>query len=178
MSNIELLREQWLWNREVRSIFLFIVFLSGVICTLFLYSSMGPNAIAAGFLTFILIGTIIGCIYGYVGKKVLKLKKSLDYPDGEIGEGLMQIGNIQSPGFIIMNENELVLVPLVGNRLFIPFSDIQSVRETWNMYGKGFLWKRTFLISAPQNRRIAFALGPSLANRWRIRLLRGGGQHV
>ena len=76
---------------------------------------------------------------------------------------------------VIMKETELLLVPLVGKRLTVPLEDIESVREAGNMYGKGFLWKRAFLLKAPQNKRIGFAVAPSTASRWRDRLCPGGG---
>ena len=76
-----------------------------------------------------------------------------------------------------MKEAELVLVPLVGKRLTVPFDDIESVRESRSLHGKGFLWKRAFHIKAPQRKHIGFAVPPSVADRWRDRL-RLVGRHV
>jgi hypothetical protein len=114
----------------------------------------------------------------YVGRKVRVLSESLAGEEGDVAEALAHIGSIQGPAIVIMKETELVLVPLAGKRLSVPLDDIESVREAGNMYGKGFLWKRAFLVKAPQNKRIGLAVAPSVAGRWRDRLNPAGRCHV
>jgi hypothetical protein len=167
---MEVLREQWMWNREARSIWLWVFCASGSVLGTVLYRVLGPVGLAVGLLPFLLTCAIVAPIYGYVGGRVRALWKSVVAEEGEMAEGLAQIGGIQGPAIVVLKEAEFVLVPLVGSRLTVPFDEIESVRETGSMYGKGFLWKRAFLVEAPQNERIAFAVAPSVAARWRERL--------
>jgi hypothetical protein len=167
-----------MWNREARSIWLWVLIVSGVVLGAILYQSLGAAGLAVGFLPFLLTCAIVGPMYGYVGRKVRALRESLAGEEGDMAEGLAQIGNIQAPAIAIMKETELVLVPMVGKRLTVPLDDIESVREAGNMYGKGFLWKRAFLVEAPQKKRIGFAVAPSVAARWRDRLRPVGRPHV
>jgi hypothetical protein len=178
VNNREVLREQWMWNREARSIWLWVFFATGVILGAILYRFQGATGLAVGFLPFLLVCAIVGPVYGHVGGKVRALRESLEGEEGDRAEGLAQIGGIQGPAIAIMKESELVLVPMVGKRLHVPFDQIESVREAGNMYGKGFLWKRVFLVDAPQNKRIGFAVAPSVADRWRDRLRPVGRRHV
>ena len=178
MKNMEVLREQWMWNREARSIWLWVFIASGVTLAAILYRFQGAMGLAVGFLPFLLTCAIVGPMYGYVGRKVRALRESLAGEEGDMAEGLANIGRIQGPAIVIMRERELVLVPLVGKRLSVPLDDIESVREAGNMYGKGFLWKRAFLLKAPQNKRIGFAVAPSVAGRWRDLLIPAGRRHV
>ncbi len=117
-------------------------------------------------------------MYGHVDRKVRALRESVGGEEGDLAEALAHIGNVQGPAMVIMKKTELLLVPLVGKRLTVPLEDIESVREAGNMYGKGFLWKRAFLLKAPQNKRIGFAVAPSAASRWRDRLCPGERGHV
>jgi hypothetical protein len=175
---MEVLREQWLWNREARSIWLWVIIASGVVLAAILYQFQGGMGLAAGFLPFLLTCAIVGPMYGHVDRKVRALRDSLADEEGGMAEGLANIGSVQGPAIVILKEAELVLVPLVGKRLTVPLDDIESVREAGNMYGKGFLWKRAFLVKAPQNKRIGFAVAPSVARRWRDRLSPARGRHV
>jgi hypothetical protein len=175
---MEVLREQWMWNREARSILLWGFIASGVILAALLHQLQGAIGLAVGFLPFLLVCAIVGPMYGYVGGKVRGLRESLEGEEGDMAEALAHIGNIQGPAIVIMKEAELVLVPLVGKRLTVPFDDIESIREAGRMQGKGFLWKRAFLIKAPQSKHLGFAVAPSVAGRWRDRLSRVGRRHV
>ena len=178
MNNMEVLREQWMWNREARSIWLWSFIAFGVVLAAILYQFQGAVGLATGFLPFLLACVIVGPMYGHVGRKLLALRKSLAGEEGDMAEALANIGSVQGPAMVIMKETELLLVPLVGKRLTVPLEDIESVREAGNMYGKGFLWKRAFLLKAPQNKRIGFAVAPSTASRWRDRLCPRGRGHV
>ena len=178
MTNKEVLREQWMWNREARSIWLWVYIASGFFLAAILFPLQGPAGLAAGFLPFLLTCAIVGPMYANVGRKLRALRKSLAGEGGDMAEGLTTIGRIQGPGIVIMKETELVLVHLVGRRVSVPLDDVESVREAGNMYGKGFLWKRAFLVEAPRESRIAFAVAPSVAARWRGRLRASGRRLV
>ncbi len=175
---METLREQWLWNGDARLIFVSVLLFVGLVATAALFPSEGLAAFAIGLLPCAGSAAIVGLIYGYVGKRVRALQESLAGELGERSEALAQIGKLQSPAIAILTDNELVLVPLVGERLTVPFAEMRSVREGRHLYGKSFVWKRAFLIEAPQNARIGFAVAPSVAGRWRHRLMRRGCGHV
>jgi hypothetical protein len=178
VNNREVLREQWMWNREARSIWLWVFFATGVILGAILYPFLGAVGLAVGCLPFLLVCAIVGPVYGYVGGKVRALRESLEGEEGDMAEGLAQIGGIQGPAIVIMREGELVLVPMVGKRLSVPLGQIESVREARSLHGKGLVWKRVFLVDAPKNERIGFAVAPSVADRWRDRLRPVGRRHV
>ena len=46
MKNMEVLREQWMWNREARSIWLWACIVSGVILAAILYQFQGGMGLA------------------------------------------------------------------------------------------------------------------------------------
>jgi len=114
MKNMEILREQWMWNKEARSILLWSCIVIGIVLTAAIYPSQGHLSLAIGLGPFILVCIIIGPIYRYVGTKVQSLKKSATDEDGDMAEALSFIGKIQSPAIVIMKEKELVLIPIVG----------------------------------------------------------------
>jgi hypothetical protein len=116
---MEVLREQWMWNRETRSMWLWVFIASGVILGAILYPLQGVMGLAAGFLPFLLACAILGPIYGHVDRKVRALRESLAGEEGDVAEGLANIGSVQGPAIVIMKETELVLVPLVGKRLTV-----------------------------------------------------------
>jgi hypothetical protein len=178
VTNREVLREQWMWNREARSIWLWVFAASGVVLGAILYQPFGLLGLAVGFLPFLLVCAIVGPIYGWVDRRMRALRQSLAGEDGEMAEGLAKVGYLQGPAMVIMKETEILLVLLTGRRLAVPLGDIESVREGWNLYGKGFVWKRAFLVKAPQNKRIGFAVAPSVADRWRERLSAVGWRHA
>jgi hypothetical protein len=169
---MEILREQWLWHGTARRIWLWHPYVLGVVASVVVFPFERPLALMLLCIA-LAIGALIGSIYGYVGKKVRALKQSLAEEEGEMAEVVAQIGNTQSPAVAIMKKQELVLVPLVGDRLTVPFADIQSVQEGGTLYGKGFLWKCVFKIKTPQKRHIGFAVPPSVADRWRRPLRQG-----
>ncbi len=52
MKNMEVLREQWMWNREARSIWLWVFIAFGVVLAAILYPFQGAVGLATGFLPF------------------------------------------------------------------------------------------------------------------------------
>lgn len=178
MTNMEALREQWMWNGVALRIFLWALLIGGLLTSLVLYPFRGGVAVLLGQLPFLGTGAMIGLIYGIVGKKVRALSRSLSGEPGEQVEALVHVGNIQSPAIAILRSDEIVLVPIVGKRLAVPLRDMQSLREGRSLHGKGFVYKRVFLFQTPDHRRIGFALPPAVANRWRGRLRQAGRRDV
>ena len=73
----------------------------------------------------------------------------------------------------VLSETELVLAPIVGERRTVPLLDIESVRESGNMFGKGFVWKRAFILEVADTPRLAFAVPAPTALRWGTSLAQG-----
>jgi hypothetical protein len=178
VTNLEILREQWMWNAEARRIWLWLFFIAGLVLAGVLWPVLGPAALLVGLLPLAASGALIGAIFAVVGKKVRALKDSLAGEPSDMAEAMVQIGGVQCPAIAILTYKELVLVPLAGERLIVPLADMESVREGRSLYGKGFVWKCAFLVKAPQNKRIGFAVAPSVAERWRPLLRRAGRKHV
>ena len=88
------LREKWPWNAEFLKAFLIIPSLLGIVVAVAFYPSAGVQSL--WFLSAIPAGVVFRLIYGAVGKRVLHLKTQYIEDPGEVVEGLLVIGNIQS----------------------------------------------------------------------------------
>ena len=130
------------------------------------------GAYALWFATAIPFGLVFRGIYGVVGSKVDALHRELSTRDGEAVESLMVIGRVQSPGIAILHDADLTLVPIVGQRRTISLTDITILKQGRWLPGK-FVWgKEAFILSTPQDKRLAFAVAESVGRRW-ARALRG-----
>jgi len=170
MKPDERLRDQWMWNQGQLRVASWVPIVVAGVVTAASYPRFGTDALY--FLLFGLRGPLFRAIYGVVGRKVQAVKATLVVGDGDLAESLMVIGKTQAPGVAILREGELLLAPIVGERRTIPLDDIVSVRETGNMFGKGFVWKRAFILEVPGTPRLAFAVPTPVARRWAIRLSR------
>ena len=79
---------------------------------------------------------------------------------------------MQSPGIAILHDAELTLVPIVGQRRTISRTDITILRRGRWLPGKYVWGKEAFILSTPQDKRLAFAVAESVGRRW-ARTLRG-----
>ena len=142
--------------------------LMGIAATVALYPYVGAQAF--WFLTAILAGVVMYLVYGAVGRRVEALKDQFrDGPD-EWAEGLLVIGKIECPGLVVMRCSELELVPIVGKRFILPFSEIVMFKEGRWLPGK-FVWgKRAFNFGVPSKKRLAFAVAESIGAQWSARL--------
>ena len=173
MTWTERLSEEWAWNLDLRFWLLFVPV--GVVLSLPLLLLTPPGesplyvlagSAALGFS----ICLPLGLVYGVVGRKVQALKRSIAPEGGEMTESLMVLGRIQSPGVVVMKDDGIVLVPLVGRRQAVSFADIQSVREVSWLNGKKLFRKRGFYLKTSDPRIIGFAVPPSVGLRWAPKL--------
>jgi hypothetical protein len=158
------LRDKWMWNRELRRILVISFVVLSIIMTLALYPSWGLYSLLN--LLFSLIGISVSAMYGFVGKKVQKLKDTFSTDDCDLEETLIINGKIQSPGIAVLKEDKLALIPIVGNSITIMLRDIVSFREVSWFNGKMLWSKKGFYLNLKSPRRIGFAVKEDAGNRW------------
>lgn len=157
-------REKWPWNAEFLRVFLIVPSLIGIAAAAAFYASAGVHAL--WFLSGILVGVIILLIYGTVGKRVIRLKDEYIDDPGEVVEGLLVIGRIESPGIVILRDNELVLIPIVGDGCTILLNELEVLKEGRMLPGKYVWGKRAFILKTHLQKRLAFAVGETIGERW------------
>ncbi len=163
-------REQWPWNDGYLRAFTLVPAVLGLGATVILFPIYG--AYALWFSTVIPFGLVFRGIYGVVGSKMDALRRDVGMHDGEAFESLMVIGRVQSPGIAILDDSQLTLIPIVGKRRTIWLANVTVLREGRWLPGKYVWGKWAFILSTPQNKRLAFAVAESVGRRW-ARALRG-----
>ena len=161
---IKRLREKWPWNAESLIAILIIPSLFGIVGAAAFYPSAGSQSL--WFLSAVVAGIVFRLMYGVVGKKVNKLKDEYRGDPGEVVEGLLVVGIIQSPGIVILRSDELELVPIAGKGYTIPFNELEVFKEGHMLPGK-FVWgKRAFILKSHLKKRLAFAVEEIIGERW------------
>jgi len=158
------LREKWPWNAEALRAILIIPSLSGIVLTAALYPFAGVKSL--WFLSAVVAGVVFSLMYGVVGKKVNKLKNEYKGDPGEIVEGLLVVGIIQSPGIAILRKDELELIPIAGKGYTIPLNELEVFKEGHMLPGKYVWGKRAFILKSHLKKRLAFAVEESIGERW------------
>lgn len=172
MNNATGFRENWPWNKNFLRLMFLVPSALGILATALCYPIAGIHAL--WFLTAIFAGVVMYVVYGFVGNKVTALKEKNARHQGEMAEGLLVIGGIQSPGIVIMRTNEIELIPIVGKSCKIPFDAIRSTKEGRWLPGK-FVWgKLAFNFDTTLEKRLAFAVAESVGKRWSPTLSRPG----
>ena len=105
-------------------------------------------------------------IYGSVGKRVAALERAA--APGAV-HALMVNGMIQAPGLASIDENKIVLHPIVGNRVEIPLADIVETTETFAFNGKAVPGKTAFWFKVNGRKRLGVAVSNQYAADWRRR---------
>lgn len=160
--------ERWLWEREALVVFVGLMVLVSVVLIGILYPILGSKAFFA--LVFAGVGLVCGIVYGIVCRKVERLRLFIS-AEGEEGiQSLIINGLIQSPGISFFKDDEIVLCPLVGERLTIRVADVASFRQVRWFNGKLLLFKTGFWLSVPGGGRLGVAVGNSYAELLRSRL--------
>lgn len=168
------LKQSWPWNRNFQRLFFLVPSLVGLLLTLFYYSTGGVYSL--WFLTGIPIGLVLWRIYHAVGNRVEALLASYREDDGEVIEGLLVLGRLQSPGLAILREQELELAPIVGHKVIVPLEQVRIQKEGRMLPGK-FVWgKRAFILQPVHLQRLAFAVEESVGRRWSRYFNRSEGQ--
>ena len=133
-------QEKWPWNKELLKYFLIIPTAAGVVLTIILYFFIGINSF--WFLCSILIGLMLGFMYGYVGKKVEQLKNRFKDDEGEVVESLTVIQKYESPGIVILRKEELVVINILNRRATISLNKKKIHKLLNNINMKNFAWRK------------------------------------
>ncbi len=160
------LRDQWLWSRTFVQVFLLTPVAVTLVVVACLYPVLGRLALL--FLLLVLLGPLLGVIWGVMGSKVRTLKESFADEEGEVAESLIVNGRLQSPGVAVLTPTELILAPVVGETRRIKLDEIRSVRLTRLFNGKTMPWKRWLVLSTSPP--LGFALPEATACRWSAKL--------
>ncbi len=169
MSHQETLREKWMWNREMSQCWGNGFITIGIVMAIGLYPFIGLYSLF--FLALCFLGFLWGFTYGIVDRKVKAQWDSLAAQGGERAESLIVNGAVESPGVAVLKEKELVLSPIVGNRLTLLLSEMTFVREVVFLNGRKLVGKRRFVIETADSRRIGFAVPESVGSRWVSKLV-------
>ena len=176
-DNKDSIFQKWFWDpRPLRIIVAIFILIPSALALVF-YFLVGARAFCI--LAFASIGVGAWIVLGAVGKRVQALRCSLSSEEGEPVDSLIVNGKIQSPGIALLREDELVLVPIVGERVAVPLADIRSVRET-SWYNGSLLWfkKKGFWLDVPGRKRLGVAVTNSYAELFRNRLSREARSHT
>jgi len=89
--------------------------------------SIGQQGLQA--LWFLGFAPLFGLGYGFVGKKIARIRDAIPPDEGVVIPGLIVRGVIESAGIVVLGEESLILHPLVGKPSATKLSEILSVRE-------------------------------------------------
>lgn len=128
-------------------------------------------------LIFALIGPFIAVIYGFVGRKIARLRRSIPAEEGTQIPGLLVSGKIEAAGIVILGSESLIFQPVVGARSQINRGEISSFREVSWFNGSLLIGKTGFWFNVPGRKRFACAVPNSFADEFRA-WLAGGGKDV
>lgn len=155
-------RDLWLWNSKLLRPVVHFSIGATLVVVITGYAIVGTESLY--FLLFGLVGPLIGLIYGFVGKKVQQLKASIPPNSGVMAESLIVLNKIQSPGIVVLSNEKLRLIPIIGKELQMDLKDITFLRKVKYFNGKTLLWKKWLVLST--NPRLGFALPEEEANAW------------
>lgn len=158
------LRDMWMWQRPLMKAWVSVLVLVPIVAGCVLYPFLGPEALVA--FSFAGIGVIGWVVYSWVGNKVERIRRRLTVPDGEVVEGLIVNGIIQSPGVVILRSSEVELIPIVGGVITVPFSEISSLRLTRWFNGVYYKWKTGVWLVVAGRQRLGFAVATNIAYKW------------
>jgi len=168
---VKRLREQWPWNPGFLRLMPVVPSTIGIVAAAASYPAAGAQAL--WFLSAIPVGMLLRGIYGAVGRRVERLGAAYENEPGDVAEGLLVTGKVQSPGLAVLRSGELVLVPLVGEGCTIPLDELQLLKEGRTLQGKYVWGKRAFILRPHAGKRVAFAIAETIGERW-SRALRAG----
>ncbi|MCP4106064.1 MAG: hypothetical protein GY749_11085 [Desulfobacteraceae bacterium] len=157
-------RKKWPWNAEYLRVFLIVPSLIGIVAAAVCYTLAGVHSL--WFLLAVPTGIVFRLIYGMVGKRITDLKAEYIEDSGEVVEGLLVIGNTQSPGLVILRSSELVLIPIVGDKWAIPLNEMEVLKQGRMLPGKYVHGKRAFILKSHLKKRLAFAVEETIGERW------------
>lgn len=165
------LLDHWLWEPPMLKMFVTVGIALPVLTCIVLLLSIGQQGLQA--LWFLGFAPLFGLGYGFVGKKIARIRDAIPPEEGVVIPGLIVRGVIESAGIVVLGEESLILHPLVGKPSATKLSEILSVREV-SFFNGSVLWRKTgFWFTIPDRSRLACAIPNSYAERFRAWLSEG-----
>ena len=168
-SGTENYRDLWPWQTAFLRVTTVLTLVGPVLAGCALYPFLGSTAFwafpVAGF------GLLVWIVYGGVGNRVTRIRHSVESLDGEIADALIVDGFLQSPGIVVLKPSEVVLLPILGQSTTIALNTISAIRECHWFNGSYYPWKTGFWITVQGKERLGFAVGNTIADRLRGRLV-------
>ncbi len=156
------IRDSWAWNDDFRRLFIIVPSTIGLLVTVTVWTVAGWNALWG--LVAIPWGCFFWLVFGFPAKRINALREKYADDSGEITESLMQIGGIQAPGLVILRDDGLELIPIVGDPQVFPFDSLEVIKEGHALPGKYIWGKHVFYLKA--DKRVAFGVPEPVGERW------------
>jgi len=165
------LLDHWLWEPPMLKAFVIVATIIPLFVCCVLLLTMG----AKGFLVlvFLCFAPVFGLGYGFVGKKITRIRDAIPPEAGTAIPAKLVRGNVEAAGIVTMGEESLLFHPMVGKPSSICLSEISSLREV-SCFNGSVLWgKRGFWFTIPDHSRLGCAIPNSYAERFRAWLSEG-----
>ena len=163
--------DHWLWEPPMLKMFVTVLIVFPVLTCVVLLLTIGHKGFLA--LWFLGLAPLFGLGYGFVGKKIARIRDAIPPEEGVVIPGLIVRGVIESAGIVVLGEDSLFLHPLVGKHSATKLSEILSVREV-SFFNGSVLWGKTgFWFKIPDRSRLACAIHKSYAEQFRAWLSEG-----
>jgi hypothetical protein len=117
-----------------------------------------------------LAGALFWVIYRGVGRGVERLCAEATAAGLQPVESLIVSRLLQCPGVMILEQDHLILRPVLGECVTIPWRDITAFREVRWFNGQRLFAKTGFWFNVPGKERLGVAVPVALANDLRGRL--------
>lgn len=130
----------------------------------YIHRKMGSD-LTSYFLLLYIIPVLYAGWYSILRKRMNHLRASLPSNFVHIADGLYVHGIIQSPAIVLIADEQLIFVPLLGKRIMIPLSDVKIIKETSWYNGAWYPGQTGFWLETPLNTRLGFIVPDS--GRWR-----------
>ena len=163
--------DHWLWEPPMLKMFVTVAIVLPVLTCVVLLLTIGHIGFHA--LWFLGFAPLFGLGYGFVGKKIARIRDAIPAEEGVVIPGMIVRGIIESAGIVVMGEGQLFLHPLAGKPSSTKLSEISSVREV-SFFNGSVLWEKTgFWFTIPDRSRLACAIPKSFADQFRAWLSEG-----
>lgn len=117
-ANAKRLREIWIWQAPLRPVATGLVILVSVVIAAILHPRFGAMAFIP--LPLAIAGLLHWIIYGWVARRIARLRKARQMAGGKIADALIVKGIVQSPGIVILSAAEIHLIPITGSPVALP----------------------------------------------------------
>jgi hypothetical protein len=162
------MREQWPWQAGYLRLFLWVPTVFGVIATAIAWQHAGPQSL--WYTSMILVGVLMRAVYAHVGRRVIELEAEFAHSGADYAQALTVINKMQAPGVVVLQEDSFLLVPILGERLELPFDQIALYKVGQWLPGKWVWGKRAFNFASELAKPLGFAVPESIGKRWAAKL--------